>query len=150
MSSMTIPQVHGILKGPSKEKSFVMALKQRPEYDLKVIGRNLKRLREANHLTVQEIRDYLRLGSVQAVYKYEKGLSYPQTDAMFALMELYGVGLHDIVDDHTCCLYPSDFFFAVCCSGYTVFFVKTDGRGRLTYRESVRFWGYYCSWQKKG
>ena len=75
-------------------------MRQRPEYDLNVIGRNLKRLREANHLTVREVRDYLRLGSVQAVYKYEKGISYPQTDAMFALMELYGAEIHDIVVDH--------------------------------------------------
>ena len=70
-----------------------MALRNRPEYDLKVIGRNLRRLRKEHHYTAEEIRDFLQLGSVQAVYKYERGLSYPQTDAMFALMELYDVGL---------------------------------------------------------
>jgi hypothetical protein len=41
----------------------------RPEYDLKVIGQNLKRLRSAKHLSVDYVREYLRLGSVQAVYK---------------------------------------------------------------------------------
>ena len=34
---------------------------------------------------------------VQAVYKYERGKGYPQADTMFALMELYGAGLEDIV-----------------------------------------------------
>ena len=42
----------------------------RPEYDIQVIGQNLRRLREANHLTVEDVREYLCLGSVQAVYKY--------------------------------------------------------------------------------
>ncbi|MCR5747039.1 MAG: helix-turn-helix domain-containing protein, partial [Lachnospiraceae bacterium] len=72
-------------------------MKQRPEYDMHVIGRNLRRLREANKLSVEEVREYLCLGSVQAVYKYESGKSYPQTDTMFALMELYGADVHDII-----------------------------------------------------
>ena len=69
----------------------------RPEYDIQVIGQNLRRLRETNHLTVEDVREYLCLGSVQAVYKYERGKGYPQADTMFALMELYGAGLEDIV-----------------------------------------------------
>lgn len=72
-------------------------MKYRPEYDMKVIGENLKRLREAKHLSVDDVREYLCLGSVQAVYKYEKGKSYPQADTMFALMELYDADLYDIV-----------------------------------------------------
>lgn len=71
----------------------------RPEYDMKVIGQNLKRLRESKNLSVDEVREYLCLGSVQAVYKYEKGKSYPQADTMFALMELYEADLHDIIND---------------------------------------------------
>lgn len=75
-------------------------MKYRTEYDLKVIGRNLKRLREQKHLTVEQIREYLCLGSVQAVYKYEAGMGYPQADTMLALMELYGVGVDEIVRNH--------------------------------------------------
>ena len=76
------------------------ALKYRPEYDLKVIGENLRRLRIGKSLSVDEVREYLRLGSVQAVYKYEKGKSYPQADTMFALMELYEANLSDITCKH--------------------------------------------------
>ncbi len=72
-------------------------MKYRPEYNLKIIGENLKRLRIRKGLTVEEVREYLRLGSVQAVYKYEQGRGYPQTDAMFALMELYDASLSDII-----------------------------------------------------
>ena len=72
-------------------------MKRRQEYDMKLIGRNLKRLREAKNLSVDEVRRYLCLGSVQAVYKYEKGQSYPQADTMFALMELYEASLNDII-----------------------------------------------------
>jgi len=75
-------------------------LKYRPEYDLELIGRNLKRLRESKKLSVDKVREYLRLGSVQAVYKYEKGKGYPPADTMFALMELYEADLYDIVCEH--------------------------------------------------
>lgn len=67
---------------------------------MKVIGENLRRLREEKSLSVDEVREYLRLGSVQAVYKYEKGKSYPQADTMFALMELYEASLSDITCKH--------------------------------------------------
>ncbi len=72
----------------------------RPEYDLKVVGQNLRRLRVAKNLSVDDVREYLCLGSVQAIYKYEKGKGYPQADTMFALMELYDANLYDIIKDH--------------------------------------------------
>ena len=75
-------------------------MRRRPEYNMKLIGYNLRRLREAMNFSVEEVRQYLRLGSVQAVYKYEKGVSYPPADTMFALMELYGAELRDIIGGH--------------------------------------------------
>ena len=72
----------------------------RPEYDMKIIGKNLKRLRKEKHLSVEQVREYLCLGTVQSVYKYERGLSYPQADTMFALMELYEANLEDIIKDN--------------------------------------------------
>ncbi len=72
----------------------------RPEYDMKVVGENLRRLREEKNLSVDDVREYLCLGSVQAVYKYERGKGYPQADTMFALMELYEADLYDITRNH--------------------------------------------------
>lgn len=71
---------------------------QRTEYDPKVIGRNLRRLRERKNLTVEQVRQYLCLGSVQAIYKYETGVGYPQADTMLALMELYEATVNEIVN----------------------------------------------------
>lgn len=48
----------------------------------------------------EEVRKYLCLGSVQAVYKYEKGIGYPPADTMFALMELYEADLRDVIGNH--------------------------------------------------
>ena len=75
-------------------------MKNRPEYNMQVMGRILRRLREKKNLTVDEVKDYLCLGSVQAVYKYETGRGYPQVDTMFALMELYDADMYDITRDY--------------------------------------------------
>lgn len=72
-------------------------MRKRPEYDKKLIGKNLRRCRQAKDFSVEQVREYLRLGSVQAIYKWEEGASYPQTDTMFALMELYGIELRDLL-----------------------------------------------------
>ena len=72
-------------------------MNSRPEYDMSLIGKNLRRLREAKNLTVEDVREYLCMGSVQAIYKYEQGKGYPQVDTMFALMQLYGANLNDII-----------------------------------------------------
>lgn len=75
-------------------------MKYRPEYNPKIIGSNLKRLRIKKGLSVDEVREYLRLGTLQAIYKYESGNGYPQADTLLALMDLYDADYHDIVDEH--------------------------------------------------
>ncbi|WP_044937865.1 helix-turn-helix domain-containing protein [Pseudobutyrivibrio sp. LB2011] len=72
-------------------------MKQRPYFDIKVVGQNLRRLRKENNLSVREVRDYLGFESDQAVYKYENGSGYPQVETMFALMKLYNASLDDII-----------------------------------------------------
>ena len=72
-------------------------MKYRPEYDKELIGKNLRRCRQAKGFSVEQVREYLRIGSIQAIYKWEEGKSYPQTDTMFALMELYEIGIQDLL-----------------------------------------------------
>lgn len=72
---------------------------RRPEYNMLKVGKNLRYLRQRKGYTVEEVRDYLFLGSVQAVYKYEQGKSYPPADVLFALADLYGAELGDIIKD---------------------------------------------------
>ena len=49
----------------------------RPEYDFRVIGRNLRKLRESKNLSVEDVRQYMQLGTIQAVYKWERGDGLP-------------------------------------------------------------------------
>ena len=69
----------------------------RTEYNLQTVGRNLRRCRERKHLSVMEVKEYLRIGTVQAIYKWEEGICYPQADNLLALMELYEAEVGDIV-----------------------------------------------------
>ena len=69
----------------------MLPTKYRSEYDFRTIGRNLKRLRTDKKFSVEYVKDYLMLCSVQAVYKWERGESLPQADTFIALLELYGV-----------------------------------------------------------
>ncbi len=64
---------------------------KRPEYDLKVIGANLKKSRLRKGLSVEQVRAYMMLGSPQAIYKWERGDGLPQADTFMALLELYNI-----------------------------------------------------------
>lgn len=74
-------------------------MKHRREYDLKVIGANLKYYRKKNNFSVDYVREYLRLGSNQAIYKWESGSGYPQADTLLSLMELYGIEVKELLDE---------------------------------------------------
>ena len=79
----------------------------RPEYDFKVIGSNLKALRIKKHLTVEQVRRYMQLGSAQAIYKWERGDGLPQADSLIALLELYGVDNFRTITEGDACASPS-------------------------------------------
>lgn len=84
-------------------------MRQRREYDAGLVGRNLKRLREKKRLSVEDVREYLCLGSVQAIYKYEAGRNYPQADVLFALMELYEADFRELLwEQLTHCRFSKD------------------------------------------
>lgn len=72
-------------------------IKDRLEYDKKVIGENLRELRVAKNISIEEVREYLQIGSQQAIYKWEEGRCYPQADNLLALMQLYEVELEELV-----------------------------------------------------
>lgn len=74
-------------------------MKYRREYSLKIIGKNLRYYRKKRGFSVEYVKEYLRIGSKQAIYKWENGNGYPQTDTMFALMELYEIGLRELLNE---------------------------------------------------
>lgn len=71
-------------------------MSDRAKFNMKSIGRNLRRLREESGLSVRDVKEYLDLGSVQAIYKYENGISYPPLDKFLAMMELYDAQWQDV------------------------------------------------------
>ena len=70
---------------------------KRPEFDMKAFGRKLKYCREKKDLTVEAVRQYLRLSSVQAIYKWENGEAFPTLDNFMALIELYDVNPRNLM-----------------------------------------------------
>ena len=66
-------------------------MKERPEYSLVASGKKMRKIRKARRLTVEDVRKYMKLGSVQAVYKWENGQCFPTADNLLALAQLYEV-----------------------------------------------------------
>ena len=64
---------------------------ERPEYDLKATGKQLRKLRKEKGLTVEAVRVYMRLAAPQSIYKWEHGENFPTADNLLALAKLYGV-----------------------------------------------------------
>lgn len=93
----------------------------RPEYDFKVIGRNLKRLRESKNLSVEDVRQYMQLGTIQAVYKWERGDGLPQADSLLALLTLYEVNDYRILFEESDSL--SSLFLLKYCLRYVKYIV---------------------------
>ncbi|MBQ9140232.1 MAG: helix-turn-helix transcriptional regulator [Lachnospiraceae bacterium] len=83
-------------------------MKKRPEYNLVETGKNLRRLREKKQLTVEDVRQYMGLGTVQAVYRWEWGRNYPTADALMALAELYDVNPQKIMVKKVPMYYPKN------------------------------------------
>lgn len=69
----------------------------RPNYDLKTIGKNLRKLRKKKGLSVEEVCEYLEIASDRTIYYYEAGERVAPFDVMFALMELYEADLADVI-----------------------------------------------------
>ncbi len=63
----------------------------RPEYNMILSGRNIRNIRIRKNFSVEQVREYMKLGSVQSVYKWESGKCFPSVDNFMALSELYEI-----------------------------------------------------------
>ena len=70
---------------------------KRPEYDLKRTGEQIRKLRKERNISVDQIREYMKFGSSQAIYKWEKGQCFPQADNLLALAKLFDVNPNEIM-----------------------------------------------------
>ena len=70
---------------------------KRHEYDLKKSGEAMRTARMNAGFTIKEVRDYLDIGSLQAIYKWEAGKGFPQANRLMQLSDLYGVSMEKLI-----------------------------------------------------
>ena len=68
-----------------------------PSIDEKKTGINLRLMMDERGLTVKDIQQYLKLGSVQSVYHWLNGISLPTVDNLYALSYLFQVPVDDLL-----------------------------------------------------
>ena len=56
-----------------------------PVIDMEATGRNIRRIRVQKGVSVRELARFLGLSDVQAVYKWQSGLTLPSLDNLIAL-----------------------------------------------------------------
>ncbi len=68
-----------------------------PVLDPVAIGARIKHLREAHHLSVAALAEILRLESVQAVYKWQRGESVPSVENLLVLKAIFHTDVDEIL-----------------------------------------------------
>lgn len=68
-----------------------------PRIDLIRTGERIRGLRKQNNISVEQLRSILGFSTVQAIYKWEKGLNLPTLDNLVVLAEIFHVSMDDII-----------------------------------------------------
>ena len=70
-----------------------------PVIDAAATGRNLCRLRLEKGYSVKELQEYLGLSCPQGIYYWQRGMTLPSTDNLYALSKLWGISINDILQE---------------------------------------------------
>ena len=68
-----------------------------PIIEKRKTGINLRKLMDERGITVKDIQQYLKLGSVQSVYHWLNGISLPTVDNLYTLSYLFHVPVDDML-----------------------------------------------------
>ena len=68
-----------------------------PIINKKETGIHLRRIMDERGVSVKDVQQYLRLGSVQSVYHWLNGLSMPTIDNLYALSELFQMPIDEMI-----------------------------------------------------
>lgn len=60
-------------------------------------GRNIRRLLAERNIGVKELKEWLNLSSVQSIYHWIEGKSFPTVDNLYAMSELLHVPMDAII-----------------------------------------------------
>lgn len=74
-----------------------MSVIQFPVIDSKATGANIVRLRQKRGLSVRDLQSFFGFEAPQAIYQWQHGQSLPSVDNLFALSELLGVPMNEIL-----------------------------------------------------
>ena len=74
-----------------------MPAKVFPVIDLVATGNNIRRLRLERSLTIRDLQSYFGFEEPRAIYKWQKGESLPTVDNLYALGNLFGVPMDQIL-----------------------------------------------------
>lgn len=68
-----------------------------PVIDMKRTGQNIKHLMQMNGFTVKDLQEFLELSTPQSIYHWFDGRNLPTVDNLYALSELFGVPVDDLL-----------------------------------------------------
>lgn len=68
-----------------------------PMIDKQATGLNLRKIMDQRRITVKDVQEYLGLASVQSIYHWLNGISMPTIDNLYALRELFGLTIDEMV-----------------------------------------------------
>ena len=74
-----------------------MQMKRYPTIDPEATGRQIARLRKERGLSVRDLQDWFGFEAPQAIYKWQKGLTLPSVDNLYALSILLEVPMNAIL-----------------------------------------------------
>lgn len=65
--------------------------------DLAETGWNIERLRKESGLSVNELQEKIGLGSIQSIYRWQRGETLPTVDNLVLLAEIFEVEVDEII-----------------------------------------------------
>ncbi len=68
-----------------------------PRINKRETGIKLRKIMDEHGITVKDVQEYLKLGSVQSVYHWLNGLSMPTVDNLYALSEYFKLPIDDMI-----------------------------------------------------
>ncbi|MBQ1736279.1 MAG: helix-turn-helix transcriptional regulator [Lachnospiraceae bacterium] len=93
-----------------------------PQINMVETGRNIRRLRKAQGITIRELQEFFGFDSPRAIYKWQKGETLPSVDNLFALGVILNAPLESILSarkpiekeqqTNVCCSFPSQLYFS--------------------------------------
>lgn len=78
-----------------------------PTIDLVRTGKNIKKLREDNGISVRDLQTFFGFEYPQAIYKWQKGQCLPTIDNLLALGKIFHVSIEEILVE-----YDQDFYYS--------------------------------------